>query len=246
LPTCDDDISNYQHTDCPVRNAYASSTHYHNGSGGDATAEFSTSDSDGRELSIAYDLASHGVWVSDVEFGEGESSGFAYLDASLSFRRTAWFWYEGDILNNYGSDKELQERVAVRLNMPGGVNFLHNVADNLGASWAESGVLEDEGDVSLDGWAEVFAFADDPADMDVYGSTDYAYATAFAKVCIVECLADWNRDHTVNTQDYIAFLNDWNGSASDADLNGDGFVNSQDFTIFLNAHAVGNCTNICD
>ncbi|MBK7405350.1 MAG: hypothetical protein IPJ41_12135 [Phycisphaerales bacterium] len=53
------------------------------------------------------------------------------------------------------------------------------------------------------------------------------------------CLPDWNGDGTVNTQDFIAYLNDWAARAPRADLNGDGVVNTLDFLAFLNAWATG-------
>ena len=53
------------------------------------------------------------------------------------------------------------------------------------------------------------------------------------------CLPDWNGDGTVNTLDFIAYLNDWAARDPGADLNGDGVVNTLDFLAFLNAWATG-------
>lgn len=53
------------------------------------------------------------------------------------------------------------------------------------------------------------------------------------------CDADWNGDGVVNTQDFIAYLNDWSAREPGADLNGDGVVNSQDFIVFLNLWNAG-------
>ncbi len=53
------------------------------------------------------------------------------------------------------------------------------------------------------------------------------------------CLPDWNGDSAVNTQDFLAFLNDWAAQDPRADLNNDGQVNTLDFIIFLNAWAAG-------
>ncbi|MBK7403106.1 MAG: hypothetical protein IPJ41_00385 [Phycisphaerales bacterium] len=60
------------------------------------------------------------------------------------------------------------------------------------------------------------------------------------------CAADWNGDGTVNTQDFIAYLNDWNAQRGAdcsggcaADLTGDGAVNTQDFLLFLNLWTAG-------
>ena len=53
------------------------------------------------------------------------------------------------------------------------------------------------------------------------------------------CVADWNGDGTVNTQDVIAFLNVWASGDVAADINNDGSVNTQDVLAFLNAYAAG-------
>lgn len=65
----------------------------------------------------------------------------------------------------------------------------------------------------------------------------------FVGLSVVDgCVADWNGDGSVNTQDFLAYLNDWNtqrvmdcsGGVCSADLNGDDTVNTQDFLLFLN------------
>ncbi|MBK7403815.1 MAG: hypothetical protein IPJ41_04070 [Phycisphaerales bacterium] len=53
------------------------------------------------------------------------------------------------------------------------------------------------------------------------------------------CIADWNSDGTVNTQDFIVYLNAWAAKKPCADVNTDGVVNTQDFIAFLNAWTAG-------
>ncbi|MFG0241689.1 MAG: S8 family serine peptidase [Phycisphaerales bacterium JB054] len=53
------------------------------------------------------------------------------------------------------------------------------------------------------------------------------------------CIADWNGDGSVNTQDVLAFLNAWTAGDSTADVNNDGSVNTQDVLAFLNAWTAG-------
>ena len=48
------------------------------------------------------------------------------------------------------------------------------------------------------------------------------------------CLADFNDDGLVNTQDVLAFLNAWKAGEPAADINGDGNINTQDVLAFLN------------
>ncbi|MBM4109616.1 MAG: hypothetical protein FJ255_12545 [Phycisphaerae bacterium] len=50
------------------------------------------------------------------------------------------------------------------------------------------------------------------------------------------CPADWNADGTVDFNDFLAFLNDYNAGAPRADLNGDGVVDFNDFLAFLNLY----------
>lgn len=55
------------------------------------------------------------------------------------------------------------------------------------------------------------------------------------------CLADYNEDGTVNTLDFLSYLNDYTGATNqgDPDLNGDGEVNTLDFLLFLNLYTAG-------
>jgi hypothetical protein len=54
-----------------------------------------------------------------------------------------------------------------------------------------------------------------------------------------DCIADFNGDGEVNTQDVLAFLNAWNNGDSSADINGDGVVDTQDVLAFLNLWNIG-------
>ncbi len=54
-----------------------------------------------------------------------------------------------------------------------------------------------------------------------------------------DCVADFNGDGDVNTQDVLAFLNAWNAGDMSADINGDGEVNTQDVLAFLNLWNAG-------
>ncbi|MBK7403351.1 MAG: hypothetical protein IPJ41_01635 [Phycisphaerales bacterium] len=58
-------------------------------------------------------------------------------------------------------------------------------------------------------------------------------------VCDSGCVADFNGDGSVNTQDVLAFLNAWTSGDGSADINGDGNVNTQDVLAFLNLWTAG-------
>ncbi len=53
------------------------------------------------------------------------------------------------------------------------------------------------------------------------------------------CVADFNGDGLVNTQDFIAYLGAWSAGDMSADINGDGIVNTQDFIAFLGLWVAG-------
>jgi len=53
------------------------------------------------------------------------------------------------------------------------------------------------------------------------------------------CPADFNFDGTVNTIDFIMFLNAWNDQDPHADFNGDGTINTIDVLAYLNAFVAG-------
>lgn len=54
-----------------------------------------------------------------------------------------------------------------------------------------------------------------------------------------ECAADFNNDGTVNTLDFLDFLNAYNAGDPAADFNADGIINTLDFLDFLNAFNSG-------
>lgn len=53
------------------------------------------------------------------------------------------------------------------------------------------------------------------------------------------CPADFNNDGSVNTLDFLAFLNAYNNQDPRADFNNDGTINTLDFLAFLNAFNAG-------
>ncbi|MBM4108313.1 MAG: hypothetical protein FJ255_05800 [Phycisphaerae bacterium] len=53
------------------------------------------------------------------------------------------------------------------------------------------------------------------------------------------CLADWNNDGTVDFNDFLEYLNDFNAQNPRADINGDGVVDFNDLLEFLNLFNAG-------
>ncbi|MFG0259004.1 MAG: GC-type dockerin domain-anchored protein [Phycisphaerales bacterium JB041] len=66
------------------------------------------------------------------------------------------------------------------------------------------------------------------------GGNTYAYEND-----VDDCVADFNGDGSVNTQDVLAFLNAWNNGEGSADINNDGSINTQDVLAFLNLWNAG-------
>jgi probable HAF family extracellular repeat protein len=54
-----------------------------------------------------------------------------------------------------------------------------------------------------------------------------------------KCFADFNGDGTVDTRDFVAYLNAWATGDPSADIDGDGLVDTRDFIAYLNLWAAG-------
>jgi virginiamycin B lyase len=64
-------------------------------------------------------------------------------------------------------------------------------------------------------------------------------ANMLGKLVFATCIADFNSDGVVNTQDVLAFLNAYTSGQDSADINGDGDVNTLDVLAFLNLWTAG-------
>ena len=71
------------------------------------------------------------------------------------------------------------------------------------------------------------------------GTQGYALVVSGQIAEVSGCVADFDGDGTVDTQDVLAFLNAWNAGDSSADINGDGTINTQDVLAFLNLWNAG-------
>lgn len=72
---------------------------------------------------------------------------------------------------------------------------------------------------------------------DVYNAGNVF--TRNVRMRLTDCDADFNGDCSVNTLDFLAYLNAFNAGSRRADCNGDGTVNTLDFLCFLNLFAAG-------
>ncbi len=60
-----------------------------------------------------------------------------------------------------------------------------------------------------------------------------------AMLIVTGCTGDFDRSGDVNTNDFFAFLADYQDQDHSADISGDGLINTNDFFQFLNAYQVG-------
>ena len=147
-----------------------------------------------------------------------------------------WVWYS----NNAGSD-------------PNNDTFRIDFSGNSGSTWTNAKTLGPAGEYANGGWfyheirvADIvtpsgafrarFVAEDAGSGSIVEGAVDEL--TIFDYDC-TDCVADFNGDGAVNTQDVLAFLNAWNAGDSSADINGDGSVNTLDVLAFLNLWNAG-------
>lgn len=219
------------------RNAFATVTNYHpdHNTGGHAEANFTTSDSNST-LSISHSLDSDSSWSDFPCFsGQAASDGYEYVRSFISFHRTAWFWYNGNNNLDPGFSLDDDESSSVSLSLPGHPGY-NSTVTYVGDSWEYEGSICDTGFVTLSSSADLSVLSNEDRD-----TSDNAWSAADATVTFVECFADWNCDHSVNSADFTAFLNDFIAGNPDADINGDGVVNSQDFMLFNNAFVAGDC-----
>ena len=74
------------------------------------------------------------------------------------------------------------------------------------------------------------------------GAIEATYTTGLAISAMVaaeRCAADFDGNGTVNTLDFLAFMNAWTAKKAEADFDGNGTINTQDFLVFLNAFTAG-------
>ena len=86
------------------------------------------------------------------------------------------------------------------------------------------GLPANTGNVGMDG-------ATRDINMASYAGDQFAIIPIATDPCLY---ADFNNDGSVNTQDFITFLNAWTTGDTTSDCNADGNVNTQDFICFLN------------
>ncbi len=118
----------------------------------------------------------------------------------------------------------------------GGGDTWIGLLDTLGNwSWLRQfGTQETEGAYALapDGSGRVFIGGFTGGDLG--GTSEGLYDAWIARFGL-PCVADFNGDGTVDTLDFIAYLNAFYSQNPGADLNGDGVINTLDFLEFLNA-----------
>lgn len=147
-----------------------------------------------------------------------------------------WVWYS----NDQGGD-------------PNNDTFRIDFSANSGSTWTNAKTLGPAGDFTGGGWYyHEFRIADTLTPNSSFRArfvAEDAGSGSIVEAAVDElvifdydcndCIADFNSDGSVNTQDMLAFLNAWNAGDSSADINGDGDINTQDVLAFLNLWNAG-------
>ena len=144
---------------------------------------------------------------------------------SVSF---AWWFY---------NDPQDEDRLQVLLSGDSGPYVLVEEYAHGGTAWHVGSVNVREYFPDATRLRVRFSVADNPDDSTTEAAIDAFLLADF--VCGDGCIADFNGDGTVNTQDVLAFLNAWTAGDGSADINGDGAVNTQDVLAFLNLWNAG-------
>ncbi|MBK7403781.1 MAG: hypothetical protein IPJ41_03890 [Phycisphaerales bacterium] len=205
---------------------------------------------------------SSGTWIRGTPLGDGSRAPADDYDGS------GQCWLTGDFFGNFDVDGGPTRLTSPKYNIDGLTNptvqfaywFYNQPADedrlsvylsgDNGASWVLAHAIPHSGTAWFVDSIQVrdflpdattlkvrFAVADNPDDSTTEAAIDALLITDF--VCDGGCVADFNGDGTVNTQDVLAFLNAWNAGDSAADINGDGSINTQDVLAYLNLWTAG-------
>jgi hypothetical protein len=151
---------------------------------------------------------------------------------------------------------DVWRRVAFVFDYDAGVTTLRKYIDGAMVGTQELGGIDGRWSLYTrdDGTPWFWLFTDDTGDTSsaAVSSVHFAnYAMTGAEIAALgaadadgiladpTCIPDWNADGVVNTQDFLAYLNDWSAQNAVADLNEDGVVNTQDFLAFLGLWAAG-------
>lgn len=104
-------------------------------------------------------------------------------------------------------------------------------------------ILEDTGiDVHALGWQHLWSATGVSADGRTVVGNGFNANGDFEGFLVFfgrPCIADFNGDGVVNTDDFVAYLDAFTGRQPAADINTDGIINIIDFIAFLNAYNAG-------
>ena len=147
-----------------------------------------------------------------------------------------WIWYS----NDKGAD-------------PNNDTFRVDFSSNGGSTWVNAKTLGPADEFSGGGWfyheMRIADKVNPGANFRVRFVAEDAASGSIVEAAVDEfqvfdydctsCVADFNGDGAVNTQDVLAFLNAWASGDTSADINGDGTVNTQDVLAYLNLWTAG-------
>jgi len=190
---------------------------------------------DGTQYWVTDGRAGGSIGAFDVDNGKTTlKSAVMDLSAANDPKISYWRWYS----NDEGADPN---------------NDIFRVDINNGGAWVNVETVGPGGTEASGNWFfhefRVADFVTPNSTVQVRFIAEDAHSGSIVEAAVDEfmvtdaicnnCVADFNGDGLVNTQDVTAFLNAWNAQDSSADINGDGVVNTQDVTAFLNLWNIG-------
>jgi len=155
----------------------------------------------------------------------------------LTFRRCAWYTVGYDLILRADSS------LSTGLFKYGG-ETIYSWSETSTASGGWSGAIpadtRDSGEFLV--YAE--SMANQSFAFDGLG-TDSTNIAGDVDLSIIECIADWQCDHDIDSDDFYAFLDDYAAGDPGADVDGDNDVDADDFYEYLDAFSIGEigCTS---
>ena len=191
----------------------------------------------GTEAAIDNDIAIVTSWQDD---DLGEWSGSAYLFNTEDGQQIAKLLPDdGAARDFFGNALAIHGEVAIV-----GAKQFDGVGTDSGSAYLfrttnghQIAKLTPDDNEPYDNFGSAVAINDDAVIVGARKDDDNGLDSGSVYVFECACPPDWNGDTTLNTQDFMAFLNDF--VAGDADYNGDTVTNTIDFMNFLNDYIDG-------
>lgn len=199
----------------------------YNGTGGDAWSFTSSAFGDGCDAIIDFIHTNTAIATESGWSGGAETESNMLMEFDIEFRRTAWYTL------TYTVGLETFSSAEGSFRLGGG----------LVASWSEttsdSDLLSGAVPRSENPMTGTFSLLANANTSQAGVGTNSADISGTSKLTLVECIADWDHDHDIDSDDYFDYLDDYANEVPDADLDGDDDWDTDDYFAFLDAYNDG-------